>query len=40
MQAIYLGVPIFTTVISLNVVGDALQDAFDPRIERGSHSRR
>ena len=33
MQAIYPGVLIFTTVISLNFVGDGLQDAFDPRTE-------
>jgi len=33
MQAIYPGVLIFATVISLNFVGDGLQDAFDPRTE-------
>ena len=33
MQAIYPGILIFTTVISLNFVGDGLQDAFDPRTE-------
>lgn len=33
MQAIYPGILIFATVISLNFVGDGLQDAFDPRTE-------
>jgi peptide/nickel transport system permease protein len=33
MQAIYPGLLIFVTVISLNFVGDGLQDAFDPRTE-------
>lgn len=32
-QAIYPGILIFATVISLNFVGDGLQDAFDPRTE-------
>lgn len=36
MQAIYPGILIFATVISLNFVGDGLQDAFDPRTEGGS----
>ncbi|MBI3497295.1 MAG: ABC transporter permease [Proteobacteria bacterium] len=30
-QAIYPGLAIFVTVISLNFLGDGLQDAFDPR---------
>ena len=30
-QAIYPGLLIFITVIAVNFVGDALQDAFDPK---------
>ena len=32
--AIYPGLLIFVTVIAFNFVGDALQDAMDPRAEQ------
>ena len=35
MQAVWPGLLIFVTVISFNLLGDGLQDAFDPRSEKG-----
>ncbi|MCC9596871.1 ABC transporter permease [Rubrivivax sp. JA1055] len=35
MQAVYPGLAIMTTVLGLNLLGDALRDLLDPRLARG-----